>query len=142
MTTAAASILFLCLLTVSLAHFLWAIGSKWPVKDPALLAHTVIGAPGIERVPRFASLVVAILVLAAAAIGSALGDKVSGGLPLTLAGVALTLVFGVRGILGYTSWWRARHPIEPFAMLDRRIYSPLCLIVAACFATLVITRLT
>jgi hypothetical protein len=142
MTTAAASILFLCLLTVSLAHFLWAIGSKWPVRDPALLAHTVIGTPGVERVPRFASFIVAVLVLAAAAIGSALGDKLSGGLPLTLAGVALTLVFGLRGIVGYTSWWRARHPIEPFATLDRRIYSPLCLIVAACFAILVITRLT
>lgn len=142
MTTAAASILFLCLLTVSLAHFLWAIGSKWPVKDPALLAHTVIGMPGVERVPRFASLIVALLVLAAAAIGSSLGDKDSGGLLLTLAGVALTLVFGLRGILGYTAWWRSRHPIEPFATLDRRIYSPLCLIVAVCFAILVITRLT
>ena len=142
MTTAAASILFLCLLTVSIAHFLWAIGSKWPIRDPALLAHTVIGAPGVERVPRLAALVVALLVLAAAAIGSALGDKTSGGLLLTLAGIVLTLVFGIRGVLGYTSWWRARHPIEPFATLDRRIYSPLCLIVAVCFAVLVITRLT
>ena len=142
MTTAAASILFLCLLTVSLAHFLWAIGSKWPIRDPALLAHTVIGAPGVERVPRLAALVVALLVLAAAAIGSALGDKTSGGLLLTLAGIVLTLVFGIRGVLGYTSWWRARHPVEPFATLDKRIYSPLCLIVAVCFAVLVITRLT
>ena len=142
MTTAAASILFLCLLTVSIAHFLWAIGSKWPIRDPALLAHTVIGAPGVERVPRLASLIVALLVLAAAAIGSALGDKTSGGLLLTLAGIVLTLVFGIRGVLGYTSWWRARHPVEPFATLDKRIYSPLCLIVAVCFAVLVITRLT
>ncbi|HEY0853315.1 MAG TPA: DUF3995 domain-containing protein [Devosia sp.] len=142
MTTAAASILFLCLLTVSIAHFLWAIGSKWPIRDPALLAHTVIGAPGVERVPRLAALVVALLVLAAAAIGSALGDKTSGGLLLTLAGIVLTLVFGIRGVLGYTSWWRARHPVEPFATLDKRIYSPLCLIVAVCFAVLVITRLT
>ena len=142
MTTAAASILFLCLLTVSLAHFLWAVGSKWPIRDPALLAHTVIGMPGVERIPRLASFVVALLVLAAAAVGSALGDKTSGGLPLTLAGIVLTLVFAVRGIGGYTQWWRARHPIEPFATLDKRIYSPLCLIVAVCFAVLVITRLT
>ena len=142
MTTAAASILFLCLLTVSIAHFLWAIGSPWPIRDPQLLANTVIGRPDVTRVPRFPSLVVALLVLAAAAIGSALGDKASGGLLLTLAGIVLTLVFGIRGVLGYTAGWRARFPLEPFATLDRRIYSPLCLVVAACFAILVITRLT
>jgi hypothetical protein len=142
MTTAAASILFLCLLTVALAHFLWALGSPWPIRDPELLARTVMGTPKFKRVPRFASLVVALLVLAAAAIGSALGDKQSGGLLLTLAGIGLTLIFGIRGILGYTPTWRARFPLEPFATLDRRIYSPLCLVVAACFAILVITRLT
>lgn len=142
MTTAAASILFLCLLTVSLAHLLWAFGSPWPIRDPDLLARTVIGSPKVQRVPRFASFVVAVLVFAAAAIGSALGDKESGGMLLTLAGIALTLIFGIRGILGYTAGWRARFPLEPFATLDRRIYSPLCLIVAACFAILVITRLT
>lgn len=142
MTTAAASILFLCLLTVSLAHFLWAIGSKWPIRDPELLARTVIGSPKVQRVPKFASFVVAVLVLIAAAIGSALADPASGGLLLTLAGAALTLIFGIRGALGYTDFWRARFPLEPFATLDRRIYSPLCLIVALCFAVLVITRLT
>jgi hypothetical protein len=142
MTTAAASILFLCLLTVALAHFLWAIGSKWPIRDPELLARTVIGRPGVTRVPRFASFVVAVLVLAAAAIGAALGDPVSGGLPLTLAGIVLMLVFGIRGVLGYIPAWRARFPLEPFATLDRRFYSPLCLVVALCFAVLVATRLT
>ena len=142
MITAAASILFLCLLTVAIAHFLWAVGSPWPIRDPQLLANTVIGRPGVQRVPRLAALVVALLVLAAAAIGTALGDTESGGLLLTLAGIVLALVFAARGIIGYTPGWRARFPLEPFATLDRRIYSPLCLIVAACFAILVITRLT
>jgi hypothetical protein len=141
MTTAAASILFLLLLTVSIAHFLWAVGSPWPIRDPALLARTVIGNPKIERVPRFASFVIALLVLAAAAIGTALADKASGGLLLTLAGIGLTLVFGIRGILGYTPAWRANFSLEPFATLDRRVYSPLCLIVAACFFVLVLMRL-
>lgn len=142
MTTAAASVLFLCLLTVALAHFLWAVGSPWPIRDPQLLANTVIGRADVKRVPRFASLIVALLLLAAAAIGAALGDETSGGLLLTLAGIGLALVFGIRGILGYVPAWRAQFPLEPFATLDRRIYSPLCLVVAACFAILVITRLT
>ena len=141
MSTAAASILFLCLLTVAIAHFLWAIGSKWPIRDPQLLAHTVIGVPGVTRVPRLASFVVAVLVLAAAGIGVALADATSGGLPLTLAGAALTALFAARGVVGFTPAWRKRFSLEPFATLDRRIYSPLCLVVAACFAVLVITRL-
>lgn len=142
MTTAAASIVFLCLLTVALAHFLWAVGSKWPVRDPHLLARTVIGKPGIERVPRLASLVVSLLLLGAAAIGAALADPLSGGLLLTICGAVLALVFGLRGLAGYTAAWRARFPLEPFATLDRRIYSPLCLVVALCFAVLVVMRLT
>lgn len=142
MTTAAASILFFCLITVAMAHFLWSIGSKWPVRDPVLLAHTVIGMEGVDRVPRLASFGVSLAVLFAAAMGAALADKASGGVLLTGIGTILGLVFLARGALGYTAGWRKRHPLEPFATLDRRIYSPLCLIVAACFLILVVMRLT
>ena len=141
MTTAAASIVFFLLLTVAIAHLLWAIGSPWPIRDPQLLARTVIGKPGVDRIPRLGALAVAVLVMIAATLGTSLGDAASGGLPLTLAGVVLALVFAARGIAGYLPAWRAAHPLEPFAGLDRRYYSPLCLVVAACFAVLVVTRL-
>ena len=141
MSTAAASILFLCLITVSLAHFVWAFGGTWPIRDHKLLAATVIGREGVDKVPRLASLLVAILVLVAAAIGASLGDEASGGLPLTLIGAALALLFGARGLLGYTEGWRRRYPREPFAALDRKFYSPLCLVVAVCFLVLVVMRL-
>lgn len=141
MSTAAASILFFCLITVSLAHFVWAFGGTWPIRDRKLLAATVIGRDGVDKVPRLASLLVAILVLVAAAIGASLGDRASGGLPLTLIGLALALLFGGRGVLGYTAAWRRRFPRQPFAALDRKFYSPLCLIVAGCFLVLVLVRL-
>lgn len=141
MSTAAASILFLCLIMVSLAHFVWAFGGTWPIRSRELLAATVIGREGIDRVPRLGALLVAILVLAAAAIGASLGEHDAGGLPLTLVGLALGLVFAIRGILGYTAGWRRRFPREPFATLDRKFYSPLCLIVAVCFLVLVALRL-
>ncbi len=141
MSTAAASILFLCLITVALAHFVWAFGGTWPIRDHKLLAATVIGREGVDKVPRLASLLVAILVLIAAAIGSALADTASGGLPLTLLGLALGVLFGARGLVGYTAVWRRRFPREPFATLDRKFYSPLCLVVAVCFLVLVVMRL-
>lgn len=142
MSTAAASILFLCLIMVSLAHFVWAFGGTWPIRNRELLAATVIGREGVDRVPRLAALLVAILVLVAAALGVSLGERESGGLPLTLVGLALGLVFAVRGIFGYTAAWRRHFPREPFASLDRKFYSPLCVVVAVCFLVLVAMRLT
>ena len=142
MTTAAASILFLALLIVAIAYFLWAIGSTYPIRDPALVAHAIDGRPGVERLSRAGAFGIAVFALVAAGIGSALGDKQSGGMLLTLAGVVMALLFAARGVLGYTPGWRASHPIEPFATLDKRYYSPLCLVVAACFTILIIARLT
>lgn len=142
MTTAAASILFLCLLIVAIAYFLWAVGSRYPIRDPALLARTVDGRTGVERISRAGAFGVAVFALAAAAVGTALGDTESGGMVLTIAGAIFGLLFALRGVLAYTAGWRASHPVEPFATLDRRYYAPLCLVVALCFAVLVITRLT
>lgn len=142
MTTAAASILFLALLTVAIAHLLWAIGAPWPIRNPEVLAHAVIGKPGIDRVPRLRALVTGLFVLAAAAIGTALADPTSGGLGLTILGAAFTAFFAVRGVLGYTTRWRAAHSVEPFPALDRKFYSPLCLVVAVCFLLLTVMRLT
>ena len=45
MSMIVASLLCVALLTVSLAHFLWAFGRRWPIRDRALLARTVIGRP-------------------------------------------------------------------------------------------------
>jgi hypothetical protein len=142
MSTAAASILFLALLTVSIAHLLWAIGSPWPIRDPQVLANAVIGKPGVTRVPRLGALLVGLFVLAAAAIGTAVADPASGGLLLTILGFALTALFAVRGIAGYTRGWQAAHPVAAFLVLDRKFYSPLCLVVAVCFLVLSVMRLT
>lgn len=136
-----ASIVFVILLAVALAHLLWAIGSRWPIKDPELLARTVIGRPGVTRVPRLASLAVAVLTLAAGIFALSLADHDAGDWWLTAIGLVLAAIFIGRGALGYTSGWRARFSLEPFASNDRRVYSPLCLIVGAGFLILVIMRL-
>ena len=136
-----ASIVFVILLAVALAHLLWSVGSGWPIRDAELLAKTVIGRPGVTRVPRFASLVVAVLVVAAGIVALSLADHDAGDCWLTGLGVVLAATFLGRGALGYTAGWRARFPVEPFATMDRKTYSPLCLIVGAGFLILVIMRL-
>jgi hypothetical protein len=50
---------------------------------------------------------------------------------VALAGAGAAAVFAGRGIAGYVPAWRARHPREPFASIDRQYYSPLCLLLAA-----------
>ncbi len=133
---------FVPLLTVAFAHLLWALGSSWPIRDQMLLAQTVVGTPGITRMPnRMLTFVISLLLLAAGIVALSLADHASGGIGLTLAGAVLALAFLARGVLGYTAGWRARHPVEPFATLDRKNYSPLCLWIGAGFLILVGMRL-
>jgi hypothetical protein len=136
-----ASTVFVTLLTAALAHLLWAIGSRWPIKDPELLAKTVIGKPGVTRVPRLFSLLVAIATFAAGVVALSLADHDAGDWWLTGLGVGLAAVFLGRGVLGYSAAFKARYPLEPFATNNLRVYSPLCLIVGAGFLILVIMRL-
>ena len=137
-----AAFMFIGLLTVSTAHFLWSIGRTWPIREEKLLAQTVVGFRGVERMPpRWASFAVAVATLAAGVIALSLADHASGGLPLTLLGLPLAVVFLVRGILGYTPWWAEKTPEPNFRLNDVRVYSPLCLFLGAGFFALVIMRL-
>jgi hypothetical protein len=137
-----AACLAIPLLAIAIAHLLWGVGVMWPIHDQKLLARTVVGFPGIERMPpRYMSLAVGLLVLAACVIGFSVADHDSGGAPLTLLALAVGLAFLARGAVGYTHWWQAKTPEEPFRALDRKNYSPLCLALGAGFVLLVIMRL-
>ena len=61
-----ASLMFVALLAVTIAHLIWALGRTWPIRDERLLARTVVGSPGAELMPpRLLSLGVALGSLAA-----------------------------------------------------------------------------
>jgi hypothetical protein len=136
------SLTFVPLLMVAVAHFLWSIGRTWPIRNEALLAQTVVGTPGITRMPpRPLTFVMSLLILAAGVIALSLADHASGGILLTLLGAMLAIIFIGRGVLGYTPGWRARFPTEPFATLDRKNYSPLCFWIGAGYLILVVMRL-
>lgn len=136
------SLIFIALFAVSIAHFAWALGFTWPIRNEKLLAQTVVGFKGIETMPpRLLSLVVAIAALGAAVFALALADHDSGGALLNLAGIILALVFLARGIAGYTAWWTNLTPEPNFRLNDRRVYSPLCLALGVGYVALLILRL-
>ncbi|WP_323013935.1 DUF3995 domain-containing protein [Devosia sp.] len=136
------SLMFIALLAVSMAHFLWALGRTWPIRDEKLLAQTVVGFRDIERMPpRLASFGVALAALAAGIFGLALADHDSGGHAMTLFGLLASLPFLARGLVGYTAWWVEKTPEPSFRFNDRRVYSPLCLLLGLGFIALSILRL-
>lgn len=136
-----AAALGIVLIAIALAHLLWSIGIMWPIRDRKLLAQTVIGTPGIERVPFHMSFGVFVLTAVACVIAFAVADPTSGGLVLSLLALVAGIVFLARGAVGYTGWWRTRTPTEPFRSLDRKTYSPLCLALGIGFLLLALIRL-
>lgn len=136
------SLTFVPLLMVAFAHLLWSFGNTWPIRDEALLARTVIGSPGVSKMPnRLLMFAVAVLIFAAGIVALSLADHSSGGWWLTALGVLLAAIFLGRGALSYSAGWRARFPTEPFATLDRKNYGPLCFWIGAGFLILVVMRL-
>jgi len=137
-----ASLMFIGLFAVSVAHLMWAFGRTWPIRNEKLLAQTVVGFKDIERMPpRLASLAVAVATFTAGCFALALADHDSGGLQLNMAGFGFAAVFLARGIIGYTPWWAGLTPEPNFRLNDRRVYSPLCLFLGIGFLVLIYLRL-
>lgn len=137
-----AALMFIPLLAMGIAGLLWSIGRTWPIRDPVLLAHTVIGRPGLDRLPRLPTFVFALIMFGAGIVALALADKTGGGILLTAAGIVFALVFLARGVAGYSPWWAERMPLEPFRTANRKTYSPLAIALGIGFIVLVILRLT
>lgn len=136
-----ASLIFIPLLAVSMAHFMWSTGKTWPIRNEPLLAKAVVGTRGIEKMPpRILSFAVSVATLGAGIIALSLADPEAGGWWLDGLGIALGLVFLARGVVGYLPFWAQLTPEEPFRTLDRKNYSPLCLILGLGFITMVILR--
>ena len=112
---------------------------RWPRETEAELVTTVIGHKRGTMPSPSQCYLAALAIFIPGAIALVLAGVVQTPLPpwlVPLAGAGATLVFAGRGIAGYVPAWRARHPREPFASLDRRYYSPLCLLLAAGFIAL------
>jgi hypothetical protein len=127
---------------IAVLHAYWGLGGFWPAASAERLAKTAVGTPGITRMPSPASCFVVAGLLAAVAswplfAANMLPEAWPRWLTL-LAGAGIVAVFAGRGVAGYTSAWRRRFSEEPFATLDAHAYAPLCLLLAAGYAALLI----
>jgi hypothetical protein len=131
---------------LAIAHAYWGFGGFRPAANPERLAKAVVGAPGIRRMPPPASCFAVAALLAGVAswplfAAGLLAEAWPRWLTL-LAGAGIAALFLGRGIAGTTQAWRRRFPEQPFAALDRRYYSPLCLALGAGFLALLLTGRT
>jgi hypothetical protein len=134
MTAIVAWCIFIVLTAIAAIHVAWGFGVRWPRKTEAELVTTVIGHKRDAMPPPLHCYLAALAIFIPGAIALLLAGLVQTPLPrwlVTLAGAGSALVFAGRGIAGYVPAWRARHPRDPFASLDRHYYSPLCLMLAA-----------
>ena len=111
---------------IALVHALWGFGIWVPIRNEEALAHAVVGARGVTRMPGPIPcfLVVAGLVAVIIAIWAQAGLFRS----VILWGAAV--VFLGRGLIAFMKFWRGMAPVEPFATNDRRFYGPLSLSLA------------
>lgn len=139
--TLLASIVALVLAAIAALHAYWGFGGLWPGSDPADLARRVAGFRdgGGSTPSQVACFLVAAALGFCAIVALTLGGVIASPFPFFILGpaaLAITLVFLGRGVAGYTLAWRRLTPVQPFARLDRLIYSPLCLLIGAAFFTL------
>jgi hypothetical protein len=131
-----AMVLTVVLAAIATLHAYWGLGGVWPGRDAADCARRTGGFRGARTMPGPAACFAVAAALAIAALIPILLIWQFGMLAM-LAGLGVALVFLGRGIAGFTPAWRQLTPEEPFATLDVRYYSPLCLAIGAGFLVLV-----
>jgi hypothetical protein len=126
------------LLALAALHLVWAAGSPWPARSAAELHALVVGGPPrSEMPPPWASVGVAI-VLSLFAVGAlAVRDLVPAPAPdlvrvLTWVAAGILAARGVGGF--FEPLLRPAATSQPFARWNRRLYSPLCVVLAAALA--------
>jgi hypothetical protein len=124
------------LLGIAGLHAAWARGASWPAENRAALADLMAGRAGGSVPPPAACVGVATLLTSAAVLVARRPRR----LPrLGRAGaVGAAAVLGVRGacgLAGRTDLVSPGSTSPRFRRLDRRYYSPLCLVLAAAAAS-------
>jgi hypothetical protein len=111
-------------------HTAWGAGSAWPFADREALADAVVGTTEVPG-PAACFAVSGALAVAAALVA---GWPARRPAARTLGVAGVTAVLAARGTLGLAGRTQLVSPASRsarFSRLDRRVYSPLCLALAA-----------
>lgn len=120
------------LLAIGGLHVLWATGSRWPLPDRDQFAETIAGRPAGKAPGPAACLAVAGLLTTAAALVAGRPRQVPALSRIGSAGVVTVLgTRGALGLAGRTDLVSPGSTSKRFRELDRRIYAPLCVGIAA-----------
>jgi hypothetical protein len=121
---------------ISLIHIYWAVGGHWPGNSTQNLTETVVGVARDQGMPGPAA---CLLVAACLAVAAVLPAIHVGLIPIEVPEIALTVglwglvgVFALRGLGGlFERHFRPSIIGLPYDRLNRVLYSPLSLVLAA-----------
>lgn len=132
LTGVAAGLLTALLAGIAALHAWWGFGGSLPAADRESLALLVIGQRQVP--PPLACFVVALAVAGMALLPAiALGWIGASPWVRRLAELGCwgaAAIFALRGVAGYLTAFERVFPLEPFHMMNRLAYSPLCLLIA------------
>lgn len=111
-------------------HVLWGLGSSFPFRDREQLADSVVGTSEVPSLTACIAVASALAVAATLVIGVAPFPNRIRMVVLRFFAAGL-LTRGVAGALGRTSMLSPGSDSSRFTRLDQRVYSPLCLWLAA-----------
>ena len=139
--TGTATTLISVLAGLALLHAYWGLGGRWPGHDDTSLVERVVGrTKGMRAPPPRACFAVAVALLAATTF---VGLHVNRWPAVAVARWVVTagfwstaLVFLARGLAGFVPAIFRYAEGTPFHRLNRIVYSPLCLAIAAAFIAL------
>ena len=142
--TLMAIMVFLTLSAIAALHLAWGLGATFPAASRDDLFHLVVGATARTEMPDLAQCLAAATAIFLSGVTALLvADIVRLPVPpwvVTALGMLVALVFAGRGAAPYTRLWRRHFARQPFATMDQSWYGPLSLLLAACFAILLIQR--
>ena len=127
------------LMAIAAVHVYWAVGGVWPATVRAELPQTVVGTKDTKMPPRGVTLAVAFMIFVAALVPLVTTGLLPVTLPCALQMLALwglILVFLVRGLVTYTPLGDRYSVVEPFRTLNRKYYSPLCVLLGLCLSAI------
>ena len=135
----AATVVALCLVVLAFIHVYWGLGGAWPARTRAELGPMVVGTSPRDTMPNLpACLVVAVLLVTAAGLVAWLAFVESSWIA-RIGSAGVGAVLALRGLGGYADGrLRPGTREQPYYALNRRIYSPLCLILAALIAVVLV----